>query len=340
MAALFSPAPAAATPISTGHASAFESFRLRLPRASPVSPRADDLSGECDQEHATRRLRSLAAQEPAYAPNADYIETVQTRGMTDAWRAKIASWFRELGEAFDMRSETVAIATNYLDRYLSRRSCESVDLQLAATASIFLASKVEEQRHFRTGDLVSLCGGLFSRADLRLMELELMMTLGWLLNPPTIHSNVHHLVALVDSDSRDRRSLVDRALKYADKAREDYAMLRYPPSLAAVAAVVCALRTLDAPFEETAKFVDRVNALKLPYQLLPDAARSLQACGLRFLAEADDLEEDQEVSSIAQQDHPLLTGANDSDHEHAPSPTDVFATEAYEGSPKKKQRVA
>ena len=85
---------------------------------------------------------------------------------------------------------------------------------------------------------------------------------------------------------------------------------------------------------------DRVNALKLPYQLLPDAARSLQACGLRFLAEADDLEEDQEVSSIAQQDHPLLTGANDSDHEHAPSPTDVFATEAYEGSPKKKQRVA
>ena len=86
---------------------------------------------------------------------------------------------------------------------------------------------------------------------------------------------------------------------------------------------------------------DRVNALKLPYQLLPDAARSLQACGLRFLTETDDLAEDQEVSSIAQQDHPLLTGANDSDNEHAPSPTDVFAAEPYEeGSPKKKQRVA
>ncbi len=46
------------------------------------------------------------------------------------------------------------------------------------------------------------------------------------------------------------------------------------------------------------------------------------------------------MSSIAQQDHPLLTGANDSDHEHAPSPTDVFAAEPYERSPKKKQRVA
>jgi hypothetical protein len=84
----------------------------------------------------------------------------------------------------------------------------------------------------------------------------------------------------------------------------------------------------------------RADALKLPYQLLPDAARSLQACGLRFLAEADDLAEDQEVSSIAQQDHPLLTGENDSENEHAPSPTDVFAAEPYERSPKKKQRVA
>ena len=56
--------------------------------------------------------------------------------------------------------------------------------------------------------------------------------------------------------------------------------------------------------------------------------------------EEEDVEEDREVSSIAPQDHPLLTGENDSENEHAPSPTDVFATEAYEGSPKKKQRVA
>ena len=47
------------------------------------------------------------------------------------------------------------------------------------------------------------------------------------------------------------------------------------------------------------------------------------------------------MSSIAPQDHPLLTGENDSENEHAPSPTDVFAAEPYEeGSPKKKQRVA
>ncbi len=38
--------------------------------------------------------------------------------------------------------------------------------------------------------------------------------------------------------------------------------------------------------------------------------------------------------------HDAAVGLNDSDHEHAPSPTDVFAAEPYERSPKKKQRVA
>ena len=48
------------------------------------------------------------------------------------------------------------MATNYLDRYLSRRSCGNVSFQLASIASIFLASKIEETRPFRTSDFVAL----------------------------------------------------------------------------------------------------------------------------------------------------------------------------------------
>ncbi|KAH8094392.1 N-acetylgalactosaminyltransferase 7 [Aureococcus anophagefferens] len=90
----------------------------------------------------------LALSEPTYAARPDYIEAVQKHGMVVDWRLKIVAWFDQLGDAFDMKPETIAMATNYLDRYLSRRSCGGVNLQLAATASIFLASKVEEQRPF------------------------------------------------------------------------------------------------------------------------------------------------------------------------------------------------
>ena len=102
----------------------------------------------------SRHPQVLALSEPTYAARPDYIEAVQKHGMVVDWRLKIVAWFDQLGDAFDMKPETIAMATNYLDRYLSRRSCGGVNLQLAATASIFLASKVEEQRPFRTSDFV------------------------------------------------------------------------------------------------------------------------------------------------------------------------------------------
>ena len=108
--------------------------------------------------------------------------------MSPQWRPKIMAWFDQLGDSFQLKAETLAMATNYLDRYLSRRSCGNVSFQLASIASIFLASKIEETRPFRTSDFVTLSDGLFTASDLRLMELELLCTLKWHLNPPTVHA--------------------------------------------------------------------------------------------------------------------------------------------------------
>ncbi|KAH8046828.1 N-acetylgalactosaminyltransferase 7 [Aureococcus anophagefferens] len=139
----------------------------------------------------------LALSEPTYAARPDYIEAVQKHGMVVDWRLKIVAWFDQLGDAFDMKPETIAMATNYLDRYLSRRSCGGVNLQLAATASIFLASKVEEQRR------------------------------------PTVGG--------------PRR-------RHADRSRSDLAFLAFPPSMIAVAAVLCALRARRADPARTEAF--------------------------------------------------------------------------------------
>ncbi|KAK7231918.1 cyclin D1/2/4 [Aureococcus anophagefferens] len=133
-----------------------------------------------------KRLHALSSSEALYAPRSDYIDAVQVDGMKEAWRTKIMAWFdqargprvaqrgvsrgrparAQLGESFKLKPETLSFATNYLDRYLSRR--------LASIASIFLASKIEETRPFRTSDFVTLSDGLFSGSDLRLMELELL----------------------------------------------------------------------------------------------------------------------------------------------------------------------
>ena len=88
-----------------------------------------------------------------YAPRSDYIDAVQRDGMSEAWRTKIMAWFGQvrspraprpparrgrpfeppqLGDSFKLKRETLSSATNYLDRYLSRRSCGNVNFQRVA----------------------------------------------------------------------------------------------------------------------------------------------------------------------------------------------------------------
>ena len=173
--------------------------------------------------------------------------------MSPQWRPKIMAWFDQLGDSFQLKAETLAMATNYLDRYLSRRSCGNVSFQLASIASIFLASKIEETRPFRTSDFVTLSDGLFTASDLRLMELELLRTLKWHLNPPTVHAAAHLLAGLLEDIPEaagpcvDHEEVADRACAYADKVRADAARL--------VAARLCAPRDMGADAAEAMRGV-------------------------------------------------------------------------------------
>ena len=62
-----------------------------LPRVGQVG---DGLHGEAcrNVETASRRLQTLAKSEARYAPRADYLESIQTQGMTESWRERITAW--------------------------------------------------------------------------------------------------------------------------------------------------------------------------------------------------------------------------------------------------------
>ncbi|KAH8072364.1 N-acetylgalactosaminyltransferase 7 [Aureococcus anophagefferens] len=245
-----------------------------------------------DPKQGRTTAKVLALSEPTYAARPDYIEAVQKHGMVVDWRLKIVAWFDQLGDAFDMKPETIAMATNYLDRYLSRRSCGGVNLQLAATASIFLASKVEEQRPF---------------------------------GPPRAPRRR-------GADAGDAAELEDRAVAYADRSRSDLAFLAFPPSMIAVAAVLCALRARRADPARTEAFLAVVKAAELPCASAPRAAERIRACGVLLLGLDEEVvaldDDDLEVEAYADQTHPLLYSDSEEDLEenHAPSPTDVMDT--------------
>ena len=65
--------------------------------------------------------------------------------------------------------------------------------------------------------------------------------------------------------ARTQDVLGDRACRYADLARSDSRFLHYPPSMVAVAAVICALKHANAPVARVNAWMRRVDAARLPY---------------------------------------------------------------------------
>ncbi|KAJ1484291.1 cyclin [Baffinella frigidus] len=59
-------------------------------------------------------------------------------------RKILVNWLVEVIEDDGMKSETLFLAVNYLDRYLSKRPVPQDELQLVAITAILVASKHEE----------------------------------------------------------------------------------------------------------------------------------------------------------------------------------------------------
>ena len=266
--------------------------RSRLPPApneGPVAPARPTFSNAPPGRPRTAKSPSFPSQEDLYRPRPDYLEAVQRDGMSPQWRPKIMAWFDQLGDSFQLKAETLAMATNYLDRYLSRRSCGNVSFQLASIASIFLASKIEE--------------------DETVPHLGLRHAVGRPLHGvrPAAHGvgiTLHAQVAPEPPDGPrgrapprgtledipaaagpcvDHEEVADRACAYADKVRADAAFLEYPPSMVAVATVICALKATDAPIDVVQAWMARVEQVRLPYADAPDASARVMKCGLRIL---------------------------------------------------------
>lgn len=275
----------------------------------------------------------MCLSQAQYQPFSTYLRDVQADGMTEAWRLKMMTWFNQLAETCSLSEETLSVATNYLDRYLSAESCCSQRFQLASVAAIFLASKVEEARPFRTTDFEKLSDGAFTPVHVRFMELELLCALKWRLHPPTVQSFVHLLCVLVDN-SVNEEAIVDTALRFARQSRLSVEFLKYPPSMIAVASILCALKSLGVDMCVVAEWMHTVRECNLSYAHRPDASDLVTRCGIMLIhvdrqingGDASHWGYDEELENLTR-----YTTADRPSRDwrmQATSPTDVMAVDA------------
>ncbi|XP_052537588.1 cyclin-A2 [Tympanuchus pallidicinctus] len=107
--------------------------------------------------------------------------------ITNNMRAILVDWLVEVGEEYKLQNETLHLAVNYIDRFLSSMSVLRGKLQLVGTAAMLLASKFEEIYPPEVAEFVYITDDTYNKKQVLRMEHLILKVLSFDLAAPTIH---------------------------------------------------------------------------------------------------------------------------------------------------------
>lgn len=102
-------------------------------------------------------------------------------------RSVLIDWLIEVSEVYRLHRETLYMAVNYVDRYLSRQSSATrkSELQLIGISALFFAAKLEEIYPPKLAEFAYVTDSACTETEMREMELMMLKKLQWELSPPT-----------------------------------------------------------------------------------------------------------------------------------------------------------
>ncbi|KAM8732945.1 cyclin-A2 [Acanthopagrus schlegelii] len=231
--------------------------RLRQPLATIDIPSAMDVSFDSPMdmslvegeekpvnvnevpEYAEEIYKYLREMEVKTRPKAGYMK--KQPDITNSMRAILVDWLVEVGEEYKLQNETLYLAVNYIDRFLSSMSVLRGKLQLVGTAAMLLASKFEEIYPPEVAEFVYITDDTYTKKQVLRMEHLVLKVLSFDLAAPTINQFLTHYF-LQHSVNKQVESL---AMYLGELSLVDSdPFLKYLPSLTAAAAYVVANNTV------------------------------------------------------------------------------------------------
>ncbi|XP_063300937.1 cyclin-A1 [Pelobates fuscus] len=205
---------------------------------SEMDPDAIVVSEYMDDIH-----KYLREAEVRHRPKALYMR--KQPDITPAMRTILVDWLVEVSEEYKLRCETLYLAINYLDRFLSCMSVLRGKLQLVGTASILLASKYEEIYPPDLDEFVYITDDTYTKKQLLRTEHLLLKVLAFDLTVPTINQFLLQYLK--------RHSVCPKteqlAMYFAELTLlEVEPFLKYLPSMTAAAAYCLANYTINKTF--------------------------------------------------------------------------------------------
>lgn len=189
-------------------------------------------------------------------------DEMPTRVVTPSDRMMIVDWCYSIIDQVKLNRETVAIAMEMVDRFLSKPSSIVIasralhdrrEYQLIVITALYIAVKTTEPTSVMNSQLFSdVSQGMYSVQDIEHMEITILEGLEWRLCAPTSIQMAHHILSLVlphfanTMDDATSAFVLDEVRFQTEFAVRDYYFaIMQRPSTVAVAAIFNALDQVD-----------------------------------------------------------------------------------------------
>ncbi|XP_038900955.1 G2/mitotic-specific cyclin S13-7 isoform X3 [Benincasa hispida] len=198
-----------------------------------------------DTKSRDKNKRSLSST--LTARSKDEIKVSDYMGAQPDLNAKMRSilidWLIEVHRKFELMPETLYLAVNIVDRFLSLKTVPRKELQLVGISSMLIACKYEEIWAPEVNDFVSISANTYQREQILVMEKVILGRLEWLLTVPTPYV---FLVRYVKASEPSDDEMENMVFFLAELGLMNYPIaISYSPSMIASAAVYAARCTLE-----------------------------------------------------------------------------------------------
>jgi len=179
-------------------------------------------------------------------------------------REKMIDCYNQVAECCNFSSETVAIATSCLDRFVATKTgsmslVDSSFFRLAGMTALYTTVKIYEVDVMDPGMLSKLSQGLYTKDDIEKMEIKMLSALEWRVNPPTALAFVRQFLdtirSLTSMNSITMNNVYDLCQIQTELALRDSRLIAVPNSATAFASLMNSLKIVSSFNRQSIEFI-------------------------------------------------------------------------------------
>ncbi|KAI6649155.1 G2/mitotic-specific cyclin-A-like [Oopsacas minuta] len=194
-------------------------------------------------EYAQGAFIYLKGIQSRYMPAVAYLSKQQD--INEGMRAILVDWLVEVSTEYKLKTQTLFLAINYIDRFLSLMSVSRTKLQLVGTCCMYVASKFEEIYPPELSEFAFITDDTYTKRQVVRMEALILKALEFNLLAPTAHLFAERFIRAVTPSPDNFKHLVAYLCELA--LLNDKIILRYNPSMVAASAVSLSAETVGLP---------------------------------------------------------------------------------------------